>query len=145
MFLNALRVVAAGLLVAGFAPGGPAAPVPADRVKADKELATLSAKLHGAWLGDEGCVGRLTLRPDGTYEWRFRGPGGETDTGTWLLRGDPAQPTLALACKTSDDPDREGKTAEAKLAKLAERNFELKYANSSQPQRFSRAKCGVMP
>jgi hypothetical protein len=145
MFLNALRVTAAGLLVACFAPIMPAAPIPADRVKADKELAATAAKLHGAWLGDEGCVGRLTLRPDGTYEWRYRGPGGETDTGTWALRGDPAQPILALTCKTSDDPDRAGKTVEVKLVKLADRSFELKYANSDSPQRFARAKCGVMP
>ena len=138
MFVNA-RATLAGLLVALFAAAGSGAPVPAERLKAEKELAALSAKLHGAWRGG-ACEGRLTFRADGTYEWSGRGPGGDTDTGTWALRGDAPAPTLVLKCKTSDDPERAGTTAELKSVQVDDAGFAFKYTESSAPRLFERPK-----
>ena len=136
MFVNA-RVVLAGLLVALVAAAGSGAPVPAERLKAEKELAAVAAKLHGEWVGGP-CEGRLTFRPDGTYEWSGRGPGGDTDTGTWVLRGDTKAPVLVLKCKTSDDEEREGTTAELKLLQVDDAAFAFKFPERAERSRFER-------
>jgi hypothetical protein len=132
------RNAVAGLLVTAIAMSGVAAPVPAERTKAEKELAVFATKLHGTWEGNRGCQGRLILQADGTYEWKFRGPGGETDTGVWEMRGDPESPTLSLKCKTSDDPEREGKTVDVKIVRVTEACLVFRSPESA-PLEFTRA------
>jgi hypothetical protein len=141
MFVSA-RVAPTGLLVAALAAAGSAAPVPADRVKAEKERVALEAKLHGLW-GAGPCEGQLTFRPDGTYDWKFRGPDGVTDSGTWMVRPDPAAPALVLACQKSDESDRAGKTVELKLA-LGETGFGIQPAEG-KPYVFTRLMKGPRP
>jgi hypothetical protein len=138
MFLNC-RTAAAGMLVALLAATALAAPVPAERVKAEKELAAFATKLHGTWDGNRGCQGRLILQADGTYEWKFRGPGGDTDTGVWEMRGDPQSPTLSLKCKTSDDPTREGKTVDMKNVRVSEPQLVFKSPEATGSLAFTRA------
>jgi len=138
--MSRFRIARAGVLFAlavGAGAGASGAPVPAERIKAEKELAALATKLHGVWIGGP-CEGRFTFRADGTYEWTHRGPGGDTDAGTWAIRGDAQKPVLVLKCKTSDDSDREGTTAEMKLDRLDEMGFTFKSPESSAPMRFSR-------
>jgi len=89
------RTLAAGLLVALVAVSGSTAPVPADRAKAEKELAAVAAKLHGSWRGG-ACEGTITFCENRTYSWTGIGPGGDCHEGTWTLRGDPTQPTLVI-------------------------------------------------
>jgi hypothetical protein len=140
MFVN-VRVVWGGALGAlvTVAVSGTAAPVPADRAKAEKELAAFGAKLHGTWRGDAGCQGNITLKADGTYAWTGRGPGGHRDTGTWVLRGEVPQPVLALKCKTSDNEDRAGTTVTVKLT-LEGTSLAFKYADPPSEQTFTRMK-----
>jgi len=130
--------VFAGALVAMLAASGIAAPVPAERVKAAKELAALAAKFEGEWRGDAGCQGTLILQANGTYEWKFRGPGGDTDTGVWELRGDTQSPTLSLKCKTSDDPERKGKTVDVKVVRMTEGALAFQYPEATEPMTFTR-------
>ena len=130
------RIAVVGVAV--FAASGIAAPVPAERVKAEKELAAFATKLHGTWEGNRGCQGRLILQADGTYEWKFRGPGGDTDTGVWEMRGDTQSPTLSLKCKTSDDPERKGKTVDVKVVRMTEMSLAFKSPESA-PLEFTRA------
>ena len=94
MRVNGTRFGLVCLLLAVLTATGFAAPVPAERAKAERELAALGTKLHGRWHGEGGCVGNLTFRADGTYEWTHRGPGGHTDTGAWAVRGEPMAPVL---------------------------------------------------
>lgn len=136
MLVN-FRVLAAGVLAALVVMNTTAAPVPADRVKAEKEMATVVAKLHGSWQGGP-CEGRMTFRRDRTYEWSGRGPGGESDKGVWILRGDATQPTLVMECKESDNPDRAGKSLEVSLIRVDDENLVLKYANEEQPRTYPR-------
>ena len=85
-----MRLTARLCLIAALA-GGPfagAAPVPRERMP-DKDLAAVKTKLVGPWRGGP-CVGELTLRANGTYEWTGIGPGGEQHSGIWWLKGDPA-------------------------------------------------------
>src|SRR5437870_4144046 len=101
MLLNP-RLALTALMLAALAATGPAAPVPAERAKAEKELAAVAAKLHGAWRGG-ACEGTITFRENGTYTWTGIGPGGHRHEGKWVLRGDPAQPVLAMECRKSFD------------------------------------------
>jgi hypothetical protein len=138
VFVTPLRTAAAGLLLAALAPGGASAPVPADRAKAEKELAAVAAKLHGSWAGPP-CEGRLTFHANRTYEWTDRGPAGKRDKGVWTLGGDPAQPTLVLECKSSAEPDLVGKAAEVKLVRLDEETLAFKEPGAKKPKTFERA------
>src|SRR4051812_31118399 len=83
------------------------APAPRERI-AEKGLDAIERKLHGAWRSESACGGTLTFRPDGTYEHKFQGPGGDTSSGTWVLRWDALPPTLVLTCKVSTDPAKVG-------------------------------------
>ncbi len=104
-----------------------------------KEAPTaLERKLHGTWRGGP-CLGELTLRADGTFERRHFSPGNNKLTGTWEVRWNALPPTLILACKSSDDPDRVGKTSEVKLIQLD--GHALAYQPSKgQPVRYARVK-----
>jgi hypothetical protein len=125
------------LLVAIFAATGSAAPVPAERLKAEKELAVVATKLHGTWLG-EPCEGDITFHANRTYEWTGIGPGGERHAGAWTLIGDPAKPTLVMKCMKSDDPDRTGKTTELKFARLDEASFAFELPDEEKPHRWAK-------
>ena len=72
------------------AAGGLSAPVPAEARKLDRDLWALERKLHGEWVGRGPCDGRLTVAADGKYEWKSRGPAGDT-TAINPARNDPAQ------------------------------------------------------
>ncbi|MCI0701846.1 MAG: hypothetical protein L0241_12250 [Planctomycetia bacterium] len=140
MFVSQLRVVAlGGFLLAGLVATGSAAPVPPERLKAEKELAVVAEKLHGSW-GGGPCVGVITFRANRTYEWTGIGPAGERDEGGWGLIGDPAKPTLVMKCKTSDDPKRAGKTTEWKFAWLNEENVALVNTDKAALTSFARVK-----
>ena len=78
------------------------------------------------------------MQADGTYEWKGRGPGGDTDRGVWVVRGEPQSPTLSLKCKTSDDPEREGKTVDVKIVRVTEGSLAFKSPEST-PLEFTRA------
>jgi hypothetical protein len=141
MLVNALRTVRGGTLVAMIATvavSGTAAPIPAERAKAEKELVAFGTKLHGAWHGDVGCQGTITFKADGTYQWIHRGPGGHRDTGAWALRGEVPQPVLILKCKTSQD-DRAGTTVEVKLT-LEGTGLAFQHANPPMTETFTRMK-----
>jgi hypothetical protein len=140
MLVNTLRITLIGLLGVACTVTGLAAPVPAERAKAEQELAGLAAKLHGTWQGDAGCQGRITFRPDGTYEWRGRGPCGEIDNGTWGMRWSELSPTLILKCKTSVNPARAGTTVEGKLVQLDDAAIAFAESAAAEPLRFSRKK-----
>jgi hypothetical protein len=130
------------VLFALFAPGGAtgiAAPVPAERTKATKELAALTAKCEGSWKGTVGCQGNLLLRANSTYEWEGRGPGGDTETGVWELRGNPQSLTLRLKCKTADDLDREGKIVDVEITRVDETRLRFWSPESTEPLSFLRA------
>jgi hypothetical protein len=116
------------------------APIPVERAKAEKELAAVAEKLRGTWDGRGGCVGRLALRPDGTYEWSGRGPGGTTDTGTWAMRWNGSIPTLILKCTASDDRECANTTVEIKLGRTDENSITLEGPGAERPLRFSRVK-----
>jgi hypothetical protein len=142
MRVNALRVVRGGALVAiisAVAVSGTAAPVPAERAKAEKELAALGTKLHGTWRGDAGCVGNVTFRADGTYEWTGRGPVGQRDAGTWALRSEGQTPVLILKCKTSSHKVHAGTTVEVRLA-LEGSSLAFQSADPQSSQTFTRLK-----
>jgi hypothetical protein len=134
VLLNRTR---AALLLAALAATG-AAPVPAERRKLDRELAERGIRLHGSWIGGP-CQGRITFRADGTYEWTGRGPGGDTDTGTWAVRGTPSAPVLVLACKTSDDEDRTGTLLELRVTHLGATGFTIESPEAKKPIEFLRA------
>ncbi len=133
------RPLVAGVLLVVFTAGGRSAPVPAERLKAEKQLAAAATKLTGVWRGGP-CEGTIALRADRTYSWTGIGPGGEAHAGTWSLRGDPATPTLALTCKEADAPDLEGTTVEAKFARIGDDEFELKETEAERPKTFRRVK-----
>jgi hypothetical protein len=134
VFLTA-RIVVAGVLVALLAPGGTSAPVPADRAKAEKELAAVAAKLHGAWMGGP-CEGIITFREDHTYAWTGIGPGGDQHEGKWSLRGDPTQPTLVMECRKSFDVNLK-ENVELRIVRVGT-EFEFKIADTEKPQLFER-------
>lgn len=145
MLVNTPRVALTGLLSAALLANGLAgAPVPAERVKAQKELAALGTKLHGNWIAGP-CEGLLTFQTDGTYSWVHRGPGGEAESGAWALQGTPTVPVLVLKCKTADDRDREGKTAELPLVMQEDGGFTMNHPEASKPMEFVRVKCGTRP
>lgn len=137
------RSIMMGVLVAVFAPVGASAPVPADRAKVEKELAAVATKLHGSWQGGP-CEGEVTFRADRTYEWTGIGPGGNRHEGTWTLRGDPARPTLVMACKKADELALEGKTTELAVVRVGE-EFEFKRPDAAKPQTFERTKNVLVP
>jgi len=85
---------------------------PADAITALEKL------LHGEWDGLGPCDGEITFRADGTYQWRYVGPAGDTRAGTWDVRWDALPPTLVLSRKTSGDPPTVVKTFEVKLVEL---------------------------
>jgi hypothetical protein len=122
------------LLAAAASAAG--APVPAERAKEEKRLAALAAGLHGSWVGGP-CEGRITFRRDGTYEWIFRGPGGDSEGGTWFLRPGTPHPKLVLKCKMADDRKREGGVVELKLTPAGERGFTLQDPEDARPMRFA--------
>jgi hypothetical protein len=139
--------VLAGLVLAALALVGAnvsAAPIPVERVKAQKELAAQATKLHGAWIAGP-CEGRLDFRADGTYEWTQRGPGGEAENGAWAVQGTPTALVLVLKCKTADDVTREGKTVELPLVMMENGGFTLKHPEVRKPMEFVRVKCGPRP
>ena len=143
MCVTTARTVVAGLLIAVLAAGGTSAPVPVERVKAEKDLVAVAEKLHGSWIGGP-CGGTITFRADRTYEWTGIGPGGDRDSGAWSLRGDPAKPILVMECKKSDAKEREGKTTERKVVRVDGEEFEFKYADEAPSHVFERQpKCGV--
>jgi len=145
--VTALRCVLAGSLLAALLTNGAtgsAAPVPADRARAEKELQALKAKLCGSWRGGP-CEGCLTLRADGTYSWTEIGPGGDQHFGAWGLKGDPAQPTLVLKCAEADDKELEGKVIELKLLRVADAGIEFKEPGAEKPKNFSRVKTDDNP
>lgn len=131
------RSAFAGVLIALVAATGWTAPVPAERVKTERELAAFATKLHGSWSGDAGCQGTLALQANGTYEWKLRGPGGDTDAGVWEMRGDAQSPALWLKCKTSDDPERVGTGVQMKVTQVTESKLTLLPAGSA-PLEFTR-------
>lgn len=117
MFLTTARravALVAGLALAAGHPGT-AAPVPAERVRAEqaerdvrlkteKELAVVAARLAGSW-ECLPCKGRLTLNPGGTYEWvDIADQGDLRHRGTWRLGGSADAPTLLMTCITARFP-----------------------------------------
>jgi len=135
VLVNLLRVAFAGTLVAATVS---AAPVPAERAKAEKELAAVAAKLHGSWRGGP-CVGCLTFRANGTFEWTGIGPGGDSKTGNWFVRGEALAPILILKCVAADDEEEKGKATEYKLVQMDAASFAFKYPEREKPQVFERA------
>jgi len=101
--------------------------------------AALERKLHGAWIGGP-CMGELTLGADGTFERRHYSPGNINLTGTWEVRWNALPPTLAFACKTSDNPNEVGKTEEFKLIQLNDEDFAYQYPGMENVNRYTRAK-----
>ena len=144
MCVNSLRVTLTGLLFAALVTGASGAPIPAERIKAQKELAALGTKLHGNWIAGP-CEGMLTFQADGTYSWVHRGPGGDAESGAWAVRGEPTALVLVLKCKTADDPDREGKSVELPLVILEDGGFTMKHPEAPKPMEFVRVKCGTRP
>lgn len=106
-------------------------------------LVSLERKLHGEWQGGL-CMGKLTLRADGTFERRHYTPGGIKLTGTWEVRWNAIPPTMALTCKTSNEPGRRdiGKTSELKLVQLDDESlaYEDPEYQGGQPIRYMRVK-----
>lgn len=106
-------------------------------------LVALERKLHGEWKGGL-CMGELTLRADGTFERQHYTPGSIALTGTWEVRWKSLPPTLALTCKTSDEPGRRdvGKTSEVKLVQLDDEAlaYEDPEYLGGQPVRYTRVK-----
>jgi|GEM_PF-6759786 len=135
-FTRLLRCIALLVVVLATHAFGPAAPVPAERVKAAHELAALGTKLHGSWVGGP-CEGQLTFRADGTYEWTHRGPAGFSESGTWAIRGEPSAPVLILKCKKSTHEDRIGTTVEMKLNRVDETGFMFTCPEASTLKRFA--------
>ena len=108
--------------------------------KPDNNTAALERKLDGAWKGNGPCDGGFTFRPDGSYERRLHGPGGNNSAGAWEVRWDALPPTLVLTCKTSDDPAYLRKD-EVKLIQLDDHGFAYTYASGqTTPVRYSRVK-----
>ena len=141
MFLYKLKALAAGLLVAvgltlgtGAPEGIRAAPLLA---KPETAQAALEKKLHGEWKGENACLGDLTLRADGTFERRHHSPGNNTLAGIWAVHWDALPPTLALTCKTSDNPNAIGKTVEVKLIRLDDAALGYHYANETKVSPFT--------
>lgn len=123
---------------------GWAAPVPAERAKAERELVAMGTKLHGTWIGGP-CEGHLTFRADGTYAWKHRGPAGFSEAGTWAIRGEPSAPVLIMKCKKSTHEDRIGTTVEMKLNRVDETGCVFTYPETSTPKRFESAKKPRVP
>jgi hypothetical protein len=118
----------------------PAATLAMAQDDAGKSLTALERKLHGEWVGQGPCDGRLTLRADGTYERRLYGPGGINSAGTWKVRWDALPPTLVLTCRTSDGPGEDaGTTYEPKLIQLDDAALAYNFPNAT-PSRYARKK-----
>jgi RNA polymerase sigma factor (sigma-70 family) len=168
MFLNKLKALAAGLLVAAFVAAGPAlftdksatagptpgtaapeekpaAPVPALPARPGTVQAVLEQKLLGVWESGLDCVGSLTLRADGTYERRGFSPGNNTLAGAWAVRWDALPPTLVLTCKTSDDKDYVGTTEEGKLTQLDDTGLAYRWPDQKESVPYARVKAGPPP
>ena len=131
--MKKMTAMAAVVLLLGVAP----------RVAAEKpasDPAALERQLYGTWTGTGPCDGGLTIRPDGTYERKLHGFGGNNSDGTWEVRWDSLPPTLVLICKTSDDPVYVGKQ-DVKLIQLDDQYLAFKYpSGQTTPVRYSRAK-----
>jgi hypothetical protein len=125
------------------AAGGLSAPVPAEARQPGRALAALERKLHGEWVGRGPCDGRLTVRADGTFEWRARGPGGDTTAGTWAVKWDALPPTLVLTGKEPNDPAAAVRTEAVRLVRLDAEALAVTHPDGPtppRPRRFSRAK-----
>jgi hypothetical protein len=132
------RVALIALMGAVFAAGGSGAPVPAERAKAEKELAAVAAQLNGVWRGGP-CEGTITFRENGTYTWTGIGPGGNCHEGKWVLRGDPTQPVLAMECRKSFDRAL-SENLELRVVRVAASEFEFKTADAEKHRLFERVK-----
>ncbi|VTR91896.1 unnamed protein product [Gemmata massiliana] len=139
MFVSTIRGTFAALFVVLCATPGAAAPVPAERAKAEKEQAAVAAKLQGEWLGGP-CDGRLTFRADGTYEWRGAGPVPNVSSGKWAIRGGAQSPVLVWKCAEADDEELIGKTVEMPLVRLDGAVLVLKCEGLPEPRHFERVK-----
>ena len=124
--MSVVMQIAAGTASGGGAEvpaGARAQNVPASLpAKAAGSTAALEQKLLGTWNGPP-CGGNYTFNTDGTYECRSFTPGGNTLTGTWVLRWDALPPTLVLTCKTSDFTKKDSTRQEYQYLG---RNLELK-------------------
>ncbi len=101
-------------------------------------LVALERLLRGDWDGCGPCDGEITFRADGTYQWRYVGPAGDSRAGTWDVRWDALPPTLVLTCKTSEK-GRVGKPFEVKLVELNKETLVFGYGGKTQT-RFERPK-----
>lgn len=103
-------------------------------------LVELEKLLRGDWDGCGPCDGEITFRADGTYQWRYIGPVGDTRTGTWDVRWDALPPTLVLTCKTSEK-GHVIKPLELKLVELNKETLVFRYGGGGRAQaRFERPK-----
>lgn len=101
-------------------------------------LVALETLLHGEWDGLGPCDGEIAFRADGTYDWRYIGPGGDSRAGTWDVRWDALPPTLVLTCETSDK-GHVGKPFEVKLVELNEEALVFGYSEKMRA-RYERPK-----
>jgi hypothetical protein len=102
----------------------------------------LENKLHGEWEGGP-CMGDWVFAADGTFVLKNFSPGGDTFTGTWIVRWDALPPTLALTFKTSDAPEhfKIGQTWEVKLVQMDDETFAYKRPQDEEkPVRCKRGK-----
>jgi hypothetical protein len=102
------------------------------------DTTALEKKLHGGWKGG-ACVGTLTFAADGTFTRTHYTPGGNTITGTWVLKWDALPPTLVMTTTTSDAPDRlkVGEVTAVKLVELSAGAMAYR-SETGEPVRFER-------
>ena len=131
--MKSVTAVAAAVLMLGFAHE-------AVGEKPETGPLALEKKLHGAWQGQSGCQGDLTLRADGTYEKSKCGPGGDSFAGTWEVQWDALPLKLVMICKTADDPKAVGKKDVVNLTKLDDKSLSVTYPGSDFTWQYARMK-----
>jgi len=99
--------------------------------------AKLERKMLGTWRG-QPCVGRLTLKADGTFERDGVSPAGNRLSGTWEMRWDALPPTLVMHCKESDDGSFVGKTTEVKVIQLDDKKLVYQHPLAKRPSPHKR-------
>ena len=94
-------------------------------------LENLTKKFHGHWYGQGPCDGELILRPDGSFEQRYFGPGGDNIKGTWKLDWKNLPPILNL--HEADPADGVEPTSLWKVRELNAKRLVIQFVIDPKP------------
>lgn len=116
---------------------------PATSAEPGDGISDLEAKLHGEWKGLGPCDGVLTLKPDGTFDWKHYGPAGDHLRGKWEIQWKALPPTMVF--HEENPPDDVERTKTRYVQRLNDDSLVLQYFSTKResdanPVRFVREK-----